>query len=188
MGFRSDYFVTLCRTGGEGAKGLSMILIEKNMPGFGARRMKMQGITASGTAFLTFENIKVPISNLIGDEGNGFIQSMYNFNQERFGLGIAAINSSRCLLSESIKFAMKRKTFGKRLIDHAVIRNKLGHMIRQIEAAYALGEQIAYQLDKMNPTVKMIKLPGPISLFKVHAGQLIDYCAREAVQIFGGLG
>lgn len=188
MGNRSDYFVTLCRKGCEGPKGLSMILLEKNMPGFNIRKMKVQGIMASGTSYLTFDNVKVPISNLIGEEGNGFKQSMFNFNQERFGISVGAVNSARCLISESMKFAMKRKTFGKRLIDHAVIRNKLGHMIRQVEATHAMSEQIAYQLDKMNAITKMVKLSGAIYLFKVHASQLIDYCAREAVQIFGGLG
>jgi len=143
MGNRSDYFVTLCRTGIKGPKGLSMLLIEKDMAGFNARRMKVQGILASGTSYLTFDNVKVPLSNLIGDEGNGFKQSMFNFNQERFGIAVGALNAARCLVSESMKFAMKRKTFGKRLIDHAVIRNKLGHMFRQVESTHAMAEQIA---------------------------------------------
>jgi alkylation response protein AidB-like acyl-CoA dehydrogenase len=150
-----------------------MILIEKNMPGFNARRIKVQGIESSGSAYLTFDNLKVPISNLIGQEGKGFQQTLFNFNHERFGIAAGCLAASRSLIRESMKFSMKRKTFGKRLIDHAVIRNKLGHMIRQVEAVNAMAEQIAYQLNKMNPVTKMIKLPGAISLFKVSTSQLV---------------
>lgn len=165
-----------------------MLLVEKSMVGFKTRRMKVQGIAATGTSYITFDNIKVPLVNLIGDEGNGFMQSMFNFNQERFGIALCALGSARTVFSESMKFAMKRITFGKRLIDHAVIRNKLGNMIRQIEATHAMAEQIAYQLNNMSPLLKINKLPGAISLYKVQCTQLVNFCAKEAIQIFGGLG
>lgn len=82
---------------------------------------------------------------------------------------------------------MKRKTFGQRLVEHAVIRNKFGHMIRQVEATHAWLESILYQLHTLPPNVTPNLLAGPIALLKAQSTQTFEYCAREAAQIFGGL-
>lgn len=92
---------------------------------------------ASGTTFIVFEDVKVPVENLIGKEGKGFNYIMVNFNHERLSLCAQATRMARVCLEESMKFAHKRKTFGKRLIDHPVIRNKLAHMARQVESTHA---------------------------------------------------
>lgn len=110
--------------------GISMLLIEKEFPGVQLKKMKCQGMWASGTTFIIFDNVKVPVENLIGKEGDGFNIIMINFNHERLLMSNQAISLARLCVEESMKFAHKRKTFGKRLIDHPVIRNKLGHMIR----------------------------------------------------------
>lgn len=75
----------------------------------------------------------MPVENLIGKENEGFKYIMINFNTERLGICTEGISLARICLEESFKFAHKRKTFGKRLIDHPVIRNKLGHMAREVE-------------------------------------------------------
>eukprot|EP01111_Echinosteliopsis_oligospora_P009863 TRINITY_DN2971_c0_g1_i2.p1 TRINITY_DN2971_c0_g1~~TRINITY_DN2971_c0_g1_i2.p1 ORF type:complete len:128 (-),score=31.83 TRINITY_DN2971_c0_g1_i2:44-427(-) len=82
---------------------------------------------------------------------------------------------------------MKRKTFGKRLIDHQAIRTKLAHMARQIEATQAALETSAYQVTKMTHWEALNKLAGPIALLKAQSSQVFELCAREAAQIFGGL-
>src|SRR5262245_6843702 len=105
---------------------------------------------------------------------------MYNFNPERLALSMQAQRFSRVCLEESIKYAHKRKTFGKRLIDHPVIRNKLAHMARQVEATQAWLEFIIYQRTKMPYAEQMEKLGGPIALLKAQCTQTFEYCAREA--------
>lgn len=112
---------------------------------------------------------------------------MSNFNQERFGIIIQATRFARVCVEESLIYANKRRTFGKKLIDHPVIRNKLGHMIRQVEATQAWLEALAYQAQQMEPEEQALRLGGPIALLKAQSTQTFEFCAREASQIFGGL-
>lgn len=81
----------------------------------------------------------------------------------------------------------KRETFGKKLIEHPVIRNKLAHMARKIEATHAWMESLIFQSVHMPQEMQMLKLGGPIALLKAQSTQTMEYCAREAAQIFGGL-
>ncbi|GAB5370134.1 hypothetical protein AAMO2058_001465700 [Amorphochlora amoebiformis] len=185
-GVWSDYFTVLCRTGGEGAKGLSMLLLEKTMPGIEVRHMKCMGMWASGTSYITFEDVKVPTSNIIGKEGKGFLQTMYNFNHERWGLIAQANRFSRVCLEEALTYALKRRTFGKPLIKHQAIRMKLAEMARKIEASHSWMELVTYQLQTMSKKEQNLKLGGTIALLKAQSTKVFELCAREAAQIFGG--
>merc|ERR1712187_979247 len=157
------------------------------MPGVNTRKMKCSGVWSSGTTYITFEDVKVPVSNLIGKEGKGFQLIMKNFNHERFGL-VAMTNSvSRVCMEESLKFASKRKTFGKALIQHDVIRWKLAEMVRMIESTHAWLENVTYQLNTMHKMEATYKLGGVTALLKVQSTKVFEYCAREAAQIYGGL-
>ena len=130
----ADYFTVAVRTGDAGMGGISLLLIERSMPGVSTRRMNCSGVWSSGTAYVAFEDVRVPKTHLIGKENAGFKYIMYNFNSERMGIAIQANRFARVCYEEAMKYAHKRKTFGKRLVDHAVIRNKLAHMARRIEA------------------------------------------------------
>ncbi|KAL5601408.1 hypothetical protein BROUX41_002605 [Berkeleyomyces rouxiae] len=185
-GIWSDYFTTAVRTGGTGMEGVSLLLIERG-PGVSTRRMDCQGVWSSGTTYITFEDVKVPVENLIGKENKGFRVIMTNFNHERIGIIIQSLRFSRVCFEESVKYASKRKTFGKRLIDHPVIRLKLAHMARQIEASYNWLENLIYQCEKMGETEAMLRLGGAIASLKAQATVTFEFCAREASQIFGGL-
>ncbi|KAK4982143.1 hypothetical protein LTR28_002800, partial [Elasticomyces elasticus] len=134
-GIWCEYFTTAVRTGGEGMNGVSVLLIERSFGGVSTRRMDCQGVWSSGTTYVTFEDVKVPVENLIGKENQGFKVIMTNFNHERIGIIIQCLRFSRVCYEESITYAHKRRTFGKKLIDHPVIRLKLAHMARQIEAS-----------------------------------------------------
>jgi alkylation response protein AidB-like acyl-CoA dehydrogenase len=186
-GIWCEYFSTAVRTGGEGAGGVSMLLIERSMGGVSTRKMDCQGVWSSGTTYITFEDVKVPVENLIGKENKGFKVIMTNFNHERIGIIIQCIRFSRVCYEESMKYAHKRKTFGKRLIDHPVIRLKLAHMARQIEASYNWLENLIYQCEKMGEMEAMLKLGGAIASLKAQSTVTFEFCAREASQIFGGL-
>nr|AAK63186.1 probable acyl-CoA dehydrogenase [Rhizophagus intraradices] len=186
-GIFSDYFTVAVRTGGPGMGGVSLLLIEKDMPGVKTRQMLCSGVWASGTTYITFEDVKVPRSNLIGKENGGFKCIMHNFNHERMSLAIQANRFARVCYEEAMKYAHKRKTFGKKLVEHDVIRNKLAHMARKIEATHAWMESLIYQTTKLPANEAMTLLGGPIALLKAQSTQTFEYCAREATQIFGGL-
>ncbi|PHH79924.1 hypothetical protein CDD80_3376 [Ophiocordyceps camponoti-rufipedis] len=185
-GIWCDYFTTAVRTGGPGMNGVSLLLIERG-EGVTTRRMNCQGVWSSGTTYITFEDVKVPVENLLGKKNQGFRVIMTNFNHERMGIIIQCLRFSRCCFEESVKYANKRKTFGKKLIDHPVIRLKLAHMARQIEASYNWLENLVYQGERMSETEAMLRLGGPIAGLKAQSTVTFEFCAREASQIFGGL-
>ncbi|KAI1198760.1 acyl-CoA dehydrogenase/oxidase [Nemania serpens] len=186
-GIWADYFTTAVRTGGDGMNGVSLLLIERDMGGVSTRRMDCQGVWSSGTTYITFEDVKVPVENLLGKENQGFKVIMTNFNHERVGIIIQSLRFSRVCYEESVKYASKRRTFGKKLIDHPVIRMKLAHMARQIEASYNWMENLIYQCEKMGDTEAMLRLGGAIAGLKAQSTLTFEFCAREASQIFGGL-
>jgi alkylation response protein AidB-like acyl-CoA dehydrogenase len=182
-GMYADYFTTAVRTGGDGMGGISLLLIEKSMPGVHCSRLATTGWLSSATTLVRFENVRVPVKNLIGQENAGFMAIMLNFNQERMGGVIAAARYSRVLLTESAKYARQRTTFGKPLMSHQVIRAKLGEMARQIEAMQALTDELAWEIET-NTDPRVL---GPrIALAKVQGTRLMEFCARESAQIFGG--
>jgi len=166
--------------------GISMLLIERG-PGVTTRHMQCQGLWSGGTAYVTFEDVKVPVENLIGQENQGFKYIMYNFNHERWAMNIQALRFARVCFEEAFKYSHKRQTFGKRLIDHPVIRLKLAHMVRQIESTQAWLENVTLQLNTMTHEEAQQKLGGSIALLKAQATTTFEFCAREASQIFGGL-
>lgn len=186
-GIWCDYFTTAVRTGGPGMNGVSVLLIERSAGGVSTRKMDCQGVWSSGTTYITFEDVKVPVENLIGKENQGFKVVMTNFNHERIGIIIQCVRFSRVCYEEAIKYAHKRKTFGKRLIDHPVIRLKLAHMARQIEASYNWLENLIFQCQRMGEMEAMLKLGGAIASLKAQSTTTFEFCAREASQIFGGL-
>ncbi|KAF9341555.1 hypothetical protein BGZ91_006633 [Linnemannia elongata] len=183
----ADFFTVACRTGGDGMGGVSLIVIERGMPGVSTRQMQCSGVWSSGTAYINFEDVLVPKANLVGKENRGFKYIVENFNHERMGIVVQANRLARVCLEEAIKYGSKRKTFGVKLVNHPVLRNKLAHMSRQIEATHAWTENVIYQTMTMPEDLQMIKLGGPIALLKAQATQTLEYCAREASQIFGGL-
>jgi len=186
-GIWCDYFTTAVRTGGEGMNGISVLLIERSFGGVSTRRMDCQGVWSSGTTYVTFEDVKVPVENLIGKENQGFKVIMTNFNHERIGIVIQSLRFARVCYEESVKYASKRKTFGTKLINHPVIRMKLAHMAGRIEAAWAWLENMIFQAERMSDHEAMLKLGGAIAGLKAQSTLTFEFCAREASQIFGGL-
>ncbi|EOD52853.1 putative acyl- dehydrogenase protein [Neofusicoccum parvum UCRNP2] len=186
-GIWCDYFTTAVRTSDKGMNGVSVLLIERDMGGVSTRRMDCQGVWSSGTTYITFEDVKVPVENLIGKENQGFKVIMTNFNHERIGIIIQCLRFSRVCYEDCVKYAHKRRTFGKKLIDHPVIRLKLAHMARQIEASYNWLENLIFQCQRMSEMEAMLKLGGAIAGLKAQATTTFEFCAREASQIFGGL-
>jgi len=182
-GLYADFFTVAVRTGGPGPGGISLLLLEKDMPGIKIRKMETQFDSCHNTTFITLEDVKVPVKNLIGNENQGFLLIMLNFNHERFLLSVTSCRFSRLCYEHSFKYAMTRETFGRKLVDHQIIRFKFAEMARQIESLHSNCEQIAFAISKGVPDYA---LGGQCALLKVQASKTYEFCAREASQIFGG--
>jgi len=181
-GMRADYLTVAVRTGGEGAGGVSLLLIEGNTPGLSRTKLNKMGWWASDTATLHFDDCIVPAENLIGEEGQGFKIIMQNFNSERMGMAAGCTAYARVCLEEAIAYAKQRKTFGKPISQHQVIRHKLVDMAQRVAASQAMLELLAWRLGQGESPV------AEICMMKNQATQTMAFCASEAVQIFGGAG
>ena len=145
-GMRADYYTVAVRTGGPGASGVSLLLIERDREGFGRTKLKKMGWWASDTAQLFFDNVRVPADNLIGQENKGFIGIMLNFNQERLGMSAGACGYAKVCLDEAIAYARERYTFGKPLIANQVVRHRLVDMAMRINAVKSTLELLAWRV------------------------------------------
>lgn len=179
-GMRADYVTLAVRTGGAGMAGISLLLIEADMPGFTRTPLEKMGWHCSDTAALYFDNVEVPPENLIGPENAGFMGIMQNFNGERLGMAHGACAFARVCLEEAIAYAKDRQTFGKPLVGHQSIRIKLADMERQIWATQAWVDQCAWQVRQGKAR------PADFAMLKVQATRMLEAVAREAAQVLGG--
>lgn len=184
-GMYADYFLTLVND--EAVEGKSLVIIERS-PGLTTKHMKTSGSGAAGTAFVDFDEVEVPIANVVGERGQGLKYTMSNFNHERLFIGIQAIRCARVCLEDSIQHAQSRVTFDRLLAEQPVIRYKIAHMSRETEAAWAWMESLVYQIDSMPAGEAELLLAGTTAHFKAHACIVLEHVVREAVQIMGGLG
>jgi len=181
-GMRADFITTAVRTGGGGAAGVSLLVIEGDTPGLSRTPLKKMGWWASDTATLHFDNCRVPAENLLGEEGGGFKIIMNNFNSERLTMAAGCTAAARVCLEEAVAYAKQRHTFGKPLAQHQVIRHKLVDMAQRVAASQAMLEMLAWRLDHgENPVAE-------ICMLKNQATQTMAFCASEGLQIFGGAG
>jgi acyl-CoA dehydrogenase len=181
-GVRADYFTVAVRTGGPGAGGVSLLLIERDREGFARVPLRKMGWWASDTAQLFFDNCRVPVDNLIGLENKGFIGIMLNFNQERLGMSAGAYGYAKLCLEESIAYARERHTFGKPLIANQVVRHRLVDMAMRINAVKSTLELLTWRVSQGEKPV------AEICMLKNLATGTLEFCANEAMQIFGGAG
>ena len=179
-GMRADWLTCAVRTGGAGAAGISLLLIDMDAPGVSRTRLDKMGWRCSDTAVIFFEDVKVPVANLIGPENGGFIGIMRNFNSERLGMAMGCCAYARVCLKEAAEWAQNRETFGKALVKHQSIRIKLADMARQIDATQAWVDLCAWQMQEGR------ELPADFAMLKVQATRTLEAVAREAAQILGG--
>ena len=182
-GMGANWFTTGVRTGADGGAGISVLVIPADAEGVSRTPLeRKQGWWCSDTATIYFDNVKVPASNLLSEEGHGFLVIAHNFNAERIAMAIMMEASCRVCLEDAVAWAQERKTFGKRLADHQVIRHKIAEMKQRINACQAYIQLCCRQIDEGTANF------GDISLLKVQCSQTMEYCAREAMQILGGAG
>jgi len=182
-GVRADIVTTAVRTGGEAHAGISLLVIERGTPGFTvSKKLKKTGWLASDTAELHFEDCRVPVENLIGEENMGFMAIMINFANERLGLAGQCVAIAELAYRESVKYARDRKAFGKALMGHQVTRHKLADMATKIAAARALVNECSVRV------VRGEQVPGLAAMTKNAATDMCSAVVDQAVQIHGGNG
>jgi len=187
-GMRADFLTVAVRTDptATGARGISLLLIDGDTPGLTRSPLKKMGWWASDTAHLRFDGCRVPAGNLVGPEGMGFLAIMQNFNSERFTLAAGALGFAWVCYQEALGWARERKTFGKRVADHQVVRHRLVDMLTSIESSRAMLEEIAWRLD--NTPAGDPELVASICMLKNAATRTMQFCADAAVQTLGGMG
>jgi acyl-CoA dehydrogenase len=182
-GVRADFVTTAVRTGGPGHQGISLLVVEKGTPGFGAsRQLEKMGWHCSDTAELSYVDVAVPAENLVGAEGSGFAQIATAFVTERVSLAVQGYSTAERCLQLSVEHARSRATFGEPLIRRQLVRHKLVEMHRRIDAARTYTREVARRYDAgEQPLVEAL-----------HAKRLgveaASYCVDEAVQLHGGTG
>ena len=179
-GMRADYLTAAVRTGGDGARGVSLLLIDMASKGVSRTRLDKMGWRCSDTAAIHFDDVEVPLENLIGAENAGFIGIMRNFNSERLGMAMGCCAFARVCLKEAADWAVQRETFGKPLIKHQSIRIKLADMARQIGTTQAWVDLCAWQVQQGRDQ------PADFAMLKVQATRMLESVAREAAQVLGG--
>ncbi|MFK8049650.1 MAG: acyl-CoA dehydrogenase family protein [Halioglobus sp.] len=182
-GMGANWVTTGVRTGSEGAGGLSVLVIPMNLEGVSRTPLdKKQGWWCSDTATLYFENVRVPVGNLLSEEGHGFLVIANNFNAERLAMSVMMEASARVCLEDAVNWARERKTFGKRLADHQVIRHKIVEMKQRITVCQTYIQFCTRQMAAGTAEF------GDIAMLKIQCSQTMEFCAREAMQILGGIG
>lgn len=166
-----------------GKKGISAFILEKGMEGLiiGKKENKL-GMRASDTTQLAFENCKVPIENLCGEEGMGFINSMQILEGGRISIAACSIGLAQGCLDACLKYSKERKQFGKPLAEFQATQFKLAEMHTNIEAARTLTYRAAWMKDNGIPNTK------EAAEAKLFASEIAEKASSEAVQIFGGYG
>jgi acyl-CoA dehydrogenase len=188
-GIWSEYATMAVRTGGPGPSGLSLLVVPlKGYPGVTMRRLKVSGQITGGTTFIELDDVKVPVENLIGEEGKGMKYIMTNFNHERLAIAIGATRQARVALSTAFAYVMKREAFGKTLIEQPVVRHRLAKAGALLESQWAWVEQFVYQMTKLTKSKADVELGGLTALCKAQAGMVANECAQCAVLLFGGNG
>lgn len=185
-GVRSDFVTTAVRTGGDGHAGVSLLVIDKDTPGFAVSKpLQKMGWLCSDTAELSFDDAVVPATNLVGTENGGFELIMMQFVNERLSLATQAHATAQRALDLAAEHARNRNTFGKPLMARQVIRHKLVDMNRRTAAARALTRQAHQrQLAEPNSTDAIAEALQA----KREAAEAAEWVVSEAVQIFGGMG
>jgi len=187
-GVRADFVTTAVRTGGptgsgQGHAGVSLLVVEKGTPGFTVdRSLAKMGWHCSDTAELAYADVRVPVANLVGEEGSGFYQIAAQFVVERIALAVHAYGIAARSLSLTAAYCRERETFGKPLIANQVVQHKLVEMHRQVEVARTYTHAVVARHLAGESVI------AEAALAKQTAVEASTYVCDQAVQLHGGTG
>lgn len=204
-GIFADYCTAAVRTGGPGQRGVSALIVPLKVPGVTCKKIENSGVHASGSTYIEFDDVEVPVENLLGAENRGFEIIMSNFNHERLWLACTSLRMARVCAQDAFDHAVRRTTFGKPLIENQVIRAKIAKIARNIEPAHAYMESLVYLIESerkrnlggtqdgadgscgRDPGIK-VNVGSMIATLKTSAGRVLEKVNRESQQIMGGAG
>ena len=180
----SDVFAVMCRTGEEGAGGVSCLLVEKGTKGltFGKQEKKM-GWNSQHTSMVNFDNCEIPIDNLVGNEGDGFKIAMKGLDGGRVNIAACSLGGARAALEASLNYAAERKQFGKTLDKFQVTQFKLADMATELEASRLMVLRAACALDSQDKHATKL-----CAMAKRYATDVCSEICNMALQIHGGYG
>ncbi|MFL2933670.1 MAG: acyl-CoA dehydrogenase family protein [Thalassobaculaceae bacterium] len=183
-GSTSDVYAVMCRTGSEGAKGISCILVEAGTPGlsFGKKEKKM-GWNSQHTAMVHFDECRIPIENLVGQEGDGFKIAMAGLDGGRVNIAACSVGGARAAMELSIAYAQERKQFGNAISHFQSIQFKLADMATELETARLMVYRAAKSLGNADVEATM-----HCAMAKRWATEIGSKVCNEALQIHGGYG
>jgi acyl-CoA dehydrogenase len=184
-GHYGDLLVTAVKTDPKAEpayQGVSLIVVEKNTPGITSRKLEKIGGHSSDTAEIFYEDVKVPVGNLLGAEGQGFYAIMKNFSLERLVICVLCVSIAEAILEKTIEYAQSRVAFKRPIAKFQVIKHKLVDMATEIELNRALTYQCARNY------AAGIDVTKEISMAKASAAEMANRVAYDATQIYGGYG
>lgn len=186
-GTQADWLCLLARTApGEGYHGMSLLIVPTNLPGFTvSKKLKKLGNHSSDTAFLTFEDVRIPVENRIGEEGMGFYYQMEQFQVERLVGALGGVAGAELAVRETIRYCQERRAFGKPLIANQWIQFKLGELLTEVEAAKRLNYYCAGLIESGAEGTEVTRIA---SMCKLKAGRLMREVADTCLQFYGGMG
>lgn len=182
-GVLSDYIVAAVKTSPDaGSKGISMMIIERDRPGVSATKLKKLGWHASDTGEIAFDDVRVPVENLLGEENQGFFYIMQHFVSERLAMALGAVATSEHALELTLQYMSEREAFGRSINRFQVLRHRVAQMAAEIE----MNKQFVYSLYKRYEDGDY--LVKEASMAKLLATQLADTVSTQCLQMFGGYG
>jgi alkylation response protein AidB-like acyl-CoA dehydrogenase len=183
-GGENEVYVTMVRTGKDGPKGISCLVIEKDMPGvsFGAQEKKL-GWHSQPTAALNLDNVRVPAENMVGGEGEGFRIAMMGLDGGRLNIGACSLGGAQRCLDEAVKYSKERQQFGKPIADFQNTQFTLADMATDLEAARALLYRAAVKVTENAPD--KTRFAAMAKRFATDAGSAV---VDKALQLHGGYG
>ena len=179
----ADYVLTTCRTGGPGHGGISAIVVETDRDGFSVEsEIHKMGWNASNTAQLRYDGVRVPATNLVGTEDEGFYQLMEFFEEERVGIAAQALGIARRCLDEAVDYVGRREQFGRPIGEFQAVRHTIADMAVKVENARRLTYDAAARIDRGEKPTKLA------SMAKLYASEVAEEVASDAMQLHGGNG
>jgi alkylation response protein AidB-like acyl-CoA dehydrogenase len=182
-GVYSDYLVVAAKTTPElGNRGISIFLIDRSAEGVSATKLNKLGWHASDTGEIAFDNVKIPVENLMGEENNGFPYIMQHFAFERLIMGINAHARAEFALEYALKYMSERSAFGKTINKFQALRHTIADLYTEMEMCKAFNYSIAYRLNKGEYVVK------EATMSKLKSTKMADEVIYQCLQFLGGYG
>ncbi|EGL83249.1 acyl-CoA dehydrogenase domain-containing protein [Caldalkalibacillus thermarum TA2.A1] len=180
----ADIFTVMAVTDPDkGPKGITSFIVEKDFPGFKIGKIEQKmGLRGSKVAELIFEDLEVPAENVLGEEGQGYVNALKILANGRAGLAARNLGSAQKLLDLSMAYAQKRIQFGKPLIEIQAIQHMLAEMAVDIETLRWFTYRVAWKVDQKQNVIK------EAAMVKLYGSEVYNRVADKAVQIHGGMG